>query len=116
MGWHSSTGDGVFYGIYAQRFTAQGEKFGGQFLNGGGEPLAKCGGANHAASRSASARSVVTSTPVQVDHSVSARSVYSARSASFIARLLVLRRLLKISPLGSRCGLWCSFNLSRVMS
>lgn len=32
VAWHSSTGDGVFYGIYAQRFTAQGEKFGEQFL------------------------------------------------------------------------------------
>jgi hypothetical protein len=32
VAWHSSTGDGVFYGVYAQRFTAQGEKFGEQFL------------------------------------------------------------------------------------
>jgi len=32
VAWHSSTGDGVFYGVYAQRFTAQGEKFGSQFL------------------------------------------------------------------------------------
>jgi len=32
VAWQSSTGDGVLYGIYAQRFTAQGEKFGSQFL------------------------------------------------------------------------------------
>jgi hypothetical protein len=32
VAWQSSTGDGVLYGVYAQRFTAQGEKFGSQFL------------------------------------------------------------------------------------
>ncbi len=51
-------------------------QLGGYFLHGGGEPLAEGGLAKHyAASLSASARSVVTSTPVQVDHSASARSV-----------------------------------------